>query len=770
MTSAVSWRTYTAVLTHLRSSTQPPSVLQSLLAHHLATPPTATATPLAAASVSSPYFIATPFTYERTQAFEIAYRQAAHLCWKALESGLLTPSKQTQMLQWTSQVLSGLKNGNSLLRLAACAGLLLGLQDLEAKTEQKISGRARNKLEDETVLALAECLDIYSAEWVKEYGLISAQPASSDPLYMSLMFASHVFEYIPRRKLAVLPLPLISHLLASAISEAFLGGAVFSQFLNNIAPDGLYPVAFKSAETAASSLRITADPLYAALPTLCRFLSLTLTIPLSTSKPDLSVAQGILKTFDSIAAHADALSVLDNNSSANDARGEDVAPSARAQVADFFATVKTLLFCTVMVADAVVAHAVYVPPAALTHTSLGTTPASTVDSPIETHPPVQTPSPAKVSSTAHAALCRTLLRTLSRLAPAMLPSKATFPELARAFYAALDVLAVDASAADAIVVDITTRDRVYTTTYFMADTMTRSMADTITGPVADTTTGPMADTTTGPTGVSLTGPSNASPSRTAFALACIEQLVPVLSVGAVESAWGYIVQYVSDPTSRDVYEAAHSTALAIFDIFAPGEGKNGHAQEKNEQTAFVARLVPYYAGCLVENASPDRLSLAQLRHAYAMVVRCAGAHEDALAMYCVQQLLDATHGPTDNISTEAEATRQQRLRLTLASTISSVPVSLLALVLEELKTLMMRGVGGQEGLYKQGEAGEQSLSYLSLGERVALRDAIFEEIAEKLGNAGKEYALQWWYTNRSIFPAASAESKAEGPPFEVAHL
>ncbi|KAL1758438.1 hypothetical protein FB107DRAFT_207204 [Schizophyllum commune] len=428
-------------------------------------------------------------------------------------------------------------------------------------------------------------------------------------------------------------------------------------------------------------------------------------MPLSTSKADLAPAQGVLEIFDEIAAHADLLSLLDSKST------NDVTQSAQPVITDFFAIVKTLLFCIVMVADAVMAHVVYVRPDAAAASIAVPSTTST----LSTAPLTPTPGSATDAATPHIALAFTLLRTLARLSPA----KATFPELARAFYAALDVIAADEKGAgDALVQGI-------------------ARGGDIGGVRRAGGSGSLASTST----------SQASPSRTAFALSCIEQLVPVLSVGAVEEAWSFVAQHLSSPFPRAPYEAAHSAALALFDAYAPAEGDVNKREEKAEQIAYVARLVPYYAQCLIENSSPSRLSLAQLRHAYAMVVRCAGAHDDALALYCVQALLDALRGRAegDDGTVELGASQKQRLRLTLASTISSVPTSLLPQVLDELKNLATHSSDGP------------TATTFTIEERVALRDAIFEEITEKIGNAGKEYAVRWWYANRGAFPPVGLE-------------
>ncbi|KAL1745105.1 hypothetical protein HDZ31DRAFT_37121 [Schizophyllum fasciatum] len=441
---------------------------------------------------------------------------------------------------------------------------------------------------------------------------------------------------------------------------------------------------------------------------------------LSASKADLATSQSVLEIFDDIATHANLLSWLDSK------RDADIEPSARPLTANFFGVVKTLLFCIVMVADAVMAHAVYT----LSSNSAASAPS---------YPPTPAPSP-------HATLCLTLLRTLARLAPA----KATFPELARALYAALDVIAADdRGAASILVLDIASPASNSFNRASSSIGVARNSSDSASAPL--------------PPGFK-DAPPPASPSRTAFSLTIIEQLVPVLTLRAVEAAWGFVAQHLSDPSSRQVYEAAHSAALALFDAFAPGEGDKDK-EEKAAQTGFVARLVPYYAQCLIENSAPSHLNLAQLRHAYAMVMRCAGAHDDALAMYCVQRLLDALHEDTigaheatheahHGTETIADSTpHKQRLRLTLASTVSCVPVSLLPRVLDKLKSLAT----------EREEEQMDGADPFTLEERVALRDAIFEEITERVGNTAKEYAVRWWYANRGVFPPLEVKGReAEG--------
>lgn len=145
-----------------------------------------------------------------------------------------------------------------MLRLAACSGLLLGVEDLRLgeKGEKKEGvdvGAARSGVEDETVVALAEVMDTYAysfipslssngiEEWEKEF-----QPAGQgtlrllypfllfihlddiDILSLALILASQSLPLVAQHKLKALPLPILARLLTSTISSAFKAGTFLS--------------------------------------------------------------------------------------------------------------------------------------------------------------------------------------------------------------------------------------------------------------------------------------------------------------------------------------------------------------------------------------------------------------------------------------------------------------------------------------------------------------------------------------------------------------
>lgn len=100
--------------------------------------------------------------------------------------------------------------------------------------------------------------------------------------------------------------------------------------------------------------------------------------------------------------------------------------------------------------------------------------------------------------------------------------------------------------------------------------------------------------------------------KKAYALASIEQLVPVLSeeclrdhafplcLPCVASSWLQLrshlsfCRHLSDPAHRETYESAHSVVLAIFAENKP----NG--VEGDNRSGFAEQIVPFYTECLIE--------------------------------------------------------------------------------------------------------------------------------------------------------------------------
>ncbi|KAJ3502510.1 hypothetical protein NMY22_g18560 [Coprinellus aureogranulatus] len=170
-------------------------------------------------------------------------------------------------------------------------------------------------------------------------------------------------------------------------------------------------------------------------------------------------------------------------------------------------------------------------------------------------------------------------------------------------------------------------------------------------------------------------------------------------------------------------------------------------------------MVPFYAKCLIENSAEGKLNTTQLRMAYAALVRSAcacggnsiqGSDEPqtyALGWYCVHLLLDTIHTIADTQKKsdkgkgkareeppqeDTSPERLHRLELTLVSTLSSLPLPLLAKALDEVLKLLT------------GEDAE----VLGKEKREEVVKALFEEILEGVGDREKEYAMVWWYKHR----------------------
>ncbi|KAI0056552.1 hypothetical protein BV25DRAFT_1920897 [Artomyces pyxidatus] len=295
-----------------------------------------------------------------------------------------------------------------------------------------------------------------------------------------------------------------------------------------------------------------------------------------------------------------------------------------------------------------------------------------------------------------AALAQQALQTLSHLA--FVISKfggvtgGAFAELKRAFYMALDVLAADAVAAEAYVFGL---------------------------------------------GHEQHGESSHSDVRakSAFNLAAIEQLVPVLALPVLETiVLPLCLPHLDDPGHRETYESAHSVVLAIFAAHpsATANERAGATVSASVPT-FVERLVPFYARCLLENSGEGKLSSAQLSLAHAALVR---ASEPVLASYCVDLLVEeidrvlsaSLSAPSSSrhvvLPSEEAGAHAQRLRLALMATLPSLPLTLLPRAL----AAMARVIDDTQSERDRGK----------------LMGALYREIVERVGDREREYVVRWW--------------------------
>ena len=106
---------------------------------------------------------------------------------------------------------------------------------------------------------------------------------------------------------------------------------------------------------------------------------------------------------------------------------------------------------------------------------------------------------------------------------------------------------------------------------------------------------------------------------------------------------------------------------------------------------------------------------------------------DAFAWYCIDSLVRALHSVSGNPE------HQLSLTLALVATVSAVNLPVLPVVLETI----LKEIEGQESQSAEGDAGEQKV-----GRQEAV-NALFEEISERVGDEGKEFAMRWWDENKA---------------------
>ncbi|KAG6916031.1 hypothetical protein DXG01_008754 [Tephrocybe rancida] len=699
----------TLLLTHLQNpnTNVPLDTLVGALVHHLSVD-LPTPTPLAAAAISSPYFLVTSPTNERLQALVTAFRHAVHLKHQALskaaENGwsvsqaVFSKGVERGTKEWIRAVIRGLQGGRAVLRLACCTGLLLGIKGLPQ------AGMGDGKVEDEVVISLAEVMDDYNADtgdWEKEF-----RPK---------LDASQSLPSIPKAKLKALPLSLLAGFLTSTIASAFHEGMFLKE-----------PVLGKTIQTMSSA------PTMLALAGLSKLTALTLGILIESSTGGLLDAHSALQIFQTIATRIEQDWRGSKFASVRDE--EEISPDIRETYKSVWLLLKTLLFSTIMVADSVLGAAIYVPPRA----------------------------PLALSS--HV-LAKSILRTLSHLSFVVsqfggvtgtaVSDDPGFMELRKVFYLALDTLSAQEPPGERYVNH--------------CESFVKELVTDLGGNIFV------------PGNLSHRSGSFAQ-AKTAYTLACIEQLVPSLGVPCLrDEIWCLCTPYLSDPSHRETYESAHSVVLSIFSSHAeerhagnildsgvaPVSGRRLIVSEAEHESrlytqavhldsaTFVQRMVPYYAQCLIENSLDGQLSTAQLRLAYAALVGCAsssGANAEArqLGWYCINLIVDVIRGlsseETEGDSLERSSQqRLHRLHLTLISTVSSLPLSLMIRALEEIRSIITIRRQSDSGVERVKDGVEEERR------RKELVDALFVEISERVGDQEKEAAMRWWYMHRKNF-------------------
>jgi len=244
--------------------------------------------------------------------------------------------------------------------------------------------------------------------------------------------------------------------------------------------------------------------------------------------------------------------------------------------------------------------------------------------------------------------------------------------------------------------------------------------------------------------------------KRAYALASIEQLVPVLSESVLrDQVFPFCAPHLSDSAHRETYESAHSVMLAIFASGSQSPNESDHKREREGREAgglkFTQQLVPFYANCLIDNSSDGKLSTSQLCLAYAALV-CSACNGDlgngshTLTWFCISSLLTTIRA----LRTDTDEERLNRLHLALMACVPSVPLEHLPRLLDEIRDVVVQ-VGSTVG----GESRRRELG-----------NALFEEILERVGDRQKGYAMKWWLENREQLMGVGGHVSAEPPDAE----
>ncbi|KAF9010153.1 hypothetical protein BDQ17DRAFT_1299826 [Cyathus striatus] len=733
-------RAYTSLLSHLHnpSSSLPFSAIQAALAHHLANL-SPLPTPLAATAVSSPLYLSQPLTQAKIQSLSISFRHAVHLKYRALVDNherrsilesVFGSNMQSSMGNWINATVKGIQGGHPVLRLACCSGLLLGVEDLKAAEkpsgERLEVGWARGNVEDELALALAEVIDTYAytynseatsaEEWESEF-----QQGGQAILSLALIMAAQSLPLVDDKRLKALPLPILGRLLLSTISSAFDSGEFLSSMQPSISRNVIYKIDIPASSPLAHRIQVVStSPIMASIASLSKLTAKVYALLLdaiytSRVREALKSASFALQTVQDMAKKVE---LEWSSSSLADANENDISPESRDLTKAIWTILKTLLFSTVMLADAILSACIYVP------------------------------SPCYLSSfISPSLLALQTLQALSHLSfvisqfGGVTSTAQGFRELKKTFYMALDIVAQG----DAGIDDSMAKANLYireSCTFLKSDTIQR-------------------------------GAQSNRLAKQAYLLACAEQLVSVLNEESLRDwVWDACYPHLFDPSHRETFESAHSVVLTIFASHA----QKIQQQQKCEDVAtavdkasrpilsanFVKHLIPFYAQCLVENSVDGGLSSAQLCLAFSALVRSAGATSPdtppdepcLMSWYCIEHILDVVRSLSQyntDAKGKAKATfldyntdlsgRLFRLHLMLVASVSSLPLTLMLRLLDEIRGIII--------LYPLPDNSVPLQDEEKGPKRQVLVEALFEEILEKVGDREKEGAMRWWYQNRA---------------------
>ncbi|KAH9979211.1 hypothetical protein BJV77DRAFT_1062687 [Russula vinacea] len=542
--------------------------------------------------------------------------------------------------EWIRGLVKGFKGGQALIRFVSAGGILLGLDDLKNKLgADPVSGSVRAKTEDELIIALTEIMEIYGAP---------KDSAGRRSFSQRLNMANSV----------------------DALSLCLLFAA---EFLPHVFSERIkvLPLSVLSSHLMATiETTFASGSFLALLPSSCTLipydgpgpwrqsaslsgaLKVLIGSPLFSAIPSFaSITARILPllTESSPPVGWNALeTVVTRLEQLTSSVESDWAQSALAQVEseDDIASESREIAMNIWT----VLKTLLFTTIMLLQSILSTV---TYSRPV-------TSAQSLEHSPTHSSLALSTLRTLSHLSFVInkfggvtSTSSDGFAELKRVFYSALDVLSVDVEAVK----------------YF-----------------------------------SSTGKPSPDPlthARQAFNLACVEQLVPLLSLDTIEHCvFPLCLPHLNDASHRETYESAHSAILAVF---AAQLGLTTAASDQGmgmSRPTFVEKIVPFYIRCLLENSVDGKLNTPQLRLAYSTLTNSASRDAPAMGQLCLSSLVSGA--------------------FVLVSTLSALPLVVLP-----------------DGLNAVSDA---------------IRDSKDEERRmENMGDLEREYCLRWWEEQREAF-------------------
>ena len=207
-----------------------------------------------------------------------------------------------------------------------------------------------------------------------------------------------------------------------------------------------------------------------------------------------------------------------------------------------------------------------------------------------------------------------------------------------------------------------------------------------------------------------------SRARVVYYLNMVEQVVSLMPDEQLEAILRLLSPYLSDSDHVDLFEASHSVVLAIF--------------ERNQRISKT--LAPLYVKIILDTY-PIHLSLVQFRLAFKTVVKSLSAHDDAVAWYSLQRLIETIPSLPEDKTMPSDPNRPHYIQV-LIDQIATVNLVLMETLMEEIKNHIVDYPLGNE-------------------ERAQLTKALFDRLSS--GDEGdytkRELGVKWWLEEGQSF-------------------